>query len=251
LINNVPPPLMTTSMLKKAYRQINARPNWSSYIMTLQNKKMTGTHHTHAKLIQRVSEMYANLNEHELTSVSANKAQAAATKVTTLKKSGAPRLDLMSDGDGKAMLMKMITDSVNKHVTKTIAKNTVYKNDGKDTDGAEAAPKMYKKPRTPAPAWKCEKKEDTIKKKVGFATNKYIWCPHHKKDGVLHSMYCKMPHVCNVKKWMEAGNDAAAPMQNMTTAVDHSGENQECSMMESFMDAIVNSFPQQQPPRQE
>jgi hypothetical protein len=72
---------------------------------------------------------------------SANKAQAVATKVTTLKKSGAPRLDLTSDGDGKAMLMKMITDSVNEHVTKTIVKNTVYKNDGKDVDGTNAATK--------------------------------------------------------------------------------------------------------------
>jgi hypothetical protein len=43
--------------------------------------------------------------------------------------------------------------------------------------------------------------------------NKYVWCPHHKKDGVLHGMYCKMPHDCNnVKKRMEAGNNAAAPM---------------------------------------
>jgi hypothetical protein len=31
---NVPPPLMMTSMLK-AYQQINAGPNWSSYVMTL------------------------------------------------------------------------------------------------------------------------------------------------------------------------------------------------------------------------
>jgi hypothetical protein len=50
---------------------------------------------------------------------------------------------------------------------------------------------------------------------------------------------------------MEAGNDAAAPMQNMTTAINHSGENQECSAMESFVNAIMSSFPQQQPPHQE
>jgi hypothetical protein len=81
--------------------------------------------------------------------------------------------------------------------------------------------------------------------------NRYIWCPHHKKDRVLHGMYCKMPHNCNVKKRMEAGNDATAPMQNMTTAINHSGENKESSVMESFMDTISNSFPQQQPPRQE
>jgi hypothetical protein len=43
LINNVPLPLMTTSMLK-AYRQINAGPNWSSYNTTLQNDKMTDMH---------------------------------------------------------------------------------------------------------------------------------------------------------------------------------------------------------------
>jgi hypothetical protein len=192
-ISNVPLPLMMTYMLK-AYRQINARPNWSSYVMTLQNKKMTGTHHMHMQLIQWwVSKMYANLKEHELTLVSANEAQAAATKATTPKKSGAPRLDLMSDGKGKAILMKMITDSINKHVTKTIAKNTMYKNGRKDVDGAEAAAKMDKKPHTPAPAWQFQKKEDTIEKKASSATNKYVWCPHHKKDGVLHGMYCKMP----------------------------------------------------------
>jgi hypothetical protein len=146
------------------------------------------------------------------------------------------------------MLVKMIT-SINKHVTKTIAKNTVYKNNGKD--GAEAAAKTDKKPCTPAPTWKFEKKEDTIKIKVGSATNKYVWCPHHKKDRVLQGMYCKMPHACNVKKWMKAGNNAAAPMQNMTTAINHSCKNQECSTMELFMDAIANSFLQQQPPRQE
>jgi hypothetical protein len=60
-----------------------------------------------------------------------------------------------------------------------------------------------------------------------------------------------MPHDCNIKKQIEACNDAAAPMQNMTTAVDHSGENQEHSAMESFMDAIMSSFLQQQPPHQE
>jgi hypothetical protein len=81
--------------------------------------------------------------------------------------------------------------------------------------------------------------------------NRYVWCPHHEKDGVLHGMYCKMPHDCNVKKQMEAGNDAAAPMQNMTTAINHSGENKESSTMESFANAIVSCFPQQQPPRQE
>jgi hypothetical protein len=84
------------------------------------------------------------------------------------------------------MLMKMITDSINKHVTKTIAKNTVHKNDGKEADGAKAMTKTDKKPRTPAPVWKFEKKEDTIKN--GSATNKYLWCPHHKKDGMLHGM---------------------------------------------------------------
>jgi hypothetical protein len=249
-INNVPPPLMTTSKLK-AYQQIHTGPNWSLYVTTLQNKKMTGTHHMHVQLIQWVGKMYANLKEHELTLVSANEAQAAATKATTLKKSGAPRLDLTLDGDGKTMLMKMITDSINEHVTKTIAENTVYKNDRKDMDRAEAAAKTDKKPCTPAPMWKFEKKQDTIEKKVSSATNKYVWCPHHKKDGVLHSMYCKMSHDCNIKKWMEAGNDAAAPIQNMTTAIDHSGKNQERSAMESFMDAIANSFLQQQPPRQE
>jgi hypothetical protein len=246
----MPPPLMMTSMLK-AYRQINAGPNWSPYVTTLQNKKMTGTHHMHVQLIQWVGQMYANHKVHKLTSVSANEAQAVATKVTTPKKSGAPRLDLTSDGDGKAMLMKMITDSINEHVTKTIAKNTVYKNHGKDADGAKAAAKTDKNPRTPAPVWKFEKKEDTIEKKVGSATNKYIWCPHHKKDGALHGLYCKMPHDCNVKKRMEAGNNAAASMQNMTSAVNHSGENQERSAMELFVDAIANSFPQQQSPRQE
>jgi hypothetical protein len=50
---------------------------------------------------------------------------------------------------------------------------------------------------------------------------------------------------------MEAGNNAAAPMQNMTTAIDHSGENQKHSTMESFVNAIASSFPQQQPPHQE
>jgi hypothetical protein len=51
---------------------------------------------------------------------------------------------------------------------------------------------------------------------------------------------------------MEASNDAAAPMQNMTTAIDHSGENKERSAMESFMNAIASSsFPQQQPPHHE
>jgi hypothetical protein len=90
-INNMALPLMTTSMLK-AYRQINAGPHWSSYVTTLQNEKMTGTHHTHAQLIQRwVSIMYANLKEHELTSVSTNKAQASATKAKTLKKVQSPK----------------------------------------------------------------------------------------------------------------------------------------------------------------
>jgi hypothetical protein len=70
-INNMPPPLMTTSMLK-AYQQINAGPNWSSYVMTLQNKKMTSTHHMLAQLIRWVNKLYTNLKEHELTSVSAN-----------------------------------------------------------------------------------------------------------------------------------------------------------------------------------
>jgi hypothetical protein len=41
----------------------------------------------------------------------------------------------------------------------------------------------------PPPKRKFEKKEDTIEKKVGSAMNKYVWCPHHKKDGVLHGMY--------------------------------------------------------------
>jgi hypothetical protein len=36
-----------------------------------------------------------------------------------------------------------------------------------------------------------------------------------------------MPHDCNVKKQMEAGNDAAAPMQNMTTVTDHLDGKQE------------------------
>jgi hypothetical protein len=182
---------------------------------------MTGTHLMHSELIQRAGEMYANLKEHELTSASTNKVQALMTKMVTPKKSGAPKLDLTSDADGKVMLMKMITDSINEHVTKTITKNTVYKNNGKEVDGAKATTKTDKKPCTPAPAWKFEKKEDTIKKNVTSATNKYLWCPHHKKDGVLHGMYCKMPHDCNVKKRMEAGNDAAAPMQNMTTINDH------------------------------
>jgi hypothetical protein len=158
----------------KAYRQISARPNWSLYIMTLQNDKMTGTHLTHSELIQQAGEMYANLNEHDLTSASANQAQALTTKTATQKKSGAPKLDLMSDADGKAMLMKMITDSVNEHVTRTIAKNTKYKNDRKEADGAEATTKTDKKPCTPAPTWKFKKKEDTIKKKVSSATNKYF-----------------------------------------------------------------------------
>jgi hypothetical protein len=249
-INNVPPPLMMTSMLK-AYRQINTKPNWSSYITTLQNDKMPGMHRTHSELIRMAGKMYANLKEHELTSASANTAQVDATKAATPKKSGVPKLDLTSDADGKAMLMKMITDSVNEHVTKMIAKNTVYKNDGKEADRAKAMTKTDKKPHTPTPAWKFEKKEDTMEKKVGSAMNKYIWCPHHKKDRALHSMYCKMPHDCNVKNWMEAGNDAAAPMQNMTTTIDHSGENQERSVMESFVNAIMSSFPQQQPPHQE
>jgi hypothetical protein len=197
-------------------------------------------------------EMYANLKEHKLTSASANTVQADATKAATPKKSGIPKLNLALDlGKGKAMLMKMITDSINEHMTKTVAKNTIYKNNREYTGGAEAATKMDKKPCTPAPAWKFEKKEDTIEKKVGSAMNKYVWCLHHKKDRVLHGMYCKMPHDCNVKKWMEAGNDAAAPMQNMTTTVNHSGKNQECSAMELFVDAIVSSFPQQQPPHQE
>jgi hypothetical protein len=210
---------------------------------------MTGMHHTHVELILMAGEMYANLKEHELTSASTNMAQVDATKAATPKKSGAPKLNLVtSDANGKAMLMKMITDSINEHVT---TKNTMYKNDGKEADGAEATTKTDKKPCTPAPVWKFEKKEDTIKKKVGSATNKYLWCPHHKKDRVLHGMYCKMPHDCNVKKWMEAGNDAAAPMQNMTTVVDHLDRKQECSAMESFVDAIMNSFPQQQPPQQE
>jgi hypothetical protein len=187
-INNVLPPLMMASMLK-AYRQINARPNCSSYVTTLQNNKMTGTNRTHSELIQMAGEMYANLKEHKLTSTSANTAQADATKAATPKKSGAPKLDLKSDANSKAMLMK------------TITKNTVYKNDGKETDGAEAMTKTDKKPHIPAPACKFEKKEDTIEKKVGSAMrNKYVWCPHHKKDGVLHGMYCKMPHDCNVKK---------------------------------------------------
>jgi hypothetical protein len=50
---------------------------------------------------------------------------------------------------------------------------------------------------------------------------------------------------------MEAGNDATAPMQNMTTTFDHSGKNQERSTMELFVNAISSSFPQQQPPHQE
>jgi hypothetical protein len=162
-INNVPPPLMTASMLK-AYWQINAGPNWSSYVTTLQKDKMTGMHCTHSELIQMASKMYANLKEHELASTSANTVQADATKVGTPKKSGTPKLNLMSDADGKAMLMKMITDNINEHVTKTIAKNTVYKNDRKEADGAEATIKTDKKPCTPAPAWKFKKKEDTIKK---------------------------------------------------------------------------------------
>jgi hypothetical protein len=176
-----------------------------------------------------------------------------ATKLATPKKSGTPKLDLALDlGKGKAMLMKMIANSVNEHMTKTVTKNTIYKNNGEDAGGAKAATKTDKKPCTPAPAWKFEKKEDTIEKKVSSATINYVWCPHHKKDGVLHSMYCKMPHDYNVKKQMEAGNDAAAPMQNMATTVNHSGnENQECSTMESFVDAITSSFPQQQPPHQE
>jgi hypothetical protein len=134
-INDVPPPLISTSMLK-AYWQISTGPNcWSSYVTTLQNDKMMGTHLTHSELIQWAGKMYANLKEHELTSASANEAQASMTKTATPKKSGAPKLDLMLDTDGKAMLMKMITDSINKHVTKTIAKNTVYRNDGKEVDG--------------------------------------------------------------------------------------------------------------------
>jgi hypothetical protein len=48
-------------------------------------------------------------------------AQADATKAANPKKSGAPKLDLTSDANGKAMLMKMITDSINEHMTKTIA----------------------------------------------------------------------------------------------------------------------------------
>jgi hypothetical protein len=190
LINNMPLPLMMTSMLK-AYQQINAGPNWSSYVTTLQNDKTTGMHRTHSELIQMAGKMYANLKEHELTSASTNKAQADATKVATPKKSGVPKLDLTSDADGKAMLMKMITDSINKHVTKMITKNTIYKNNEKEADGAKATTKTDKKPHTPAPTWKFKKKEDTIKKKVGSAMSKYIWCLHHKKDGVLHGMYCK------------------------------------------------------------
>jgi hypothetical protein len=100
-INNVPPPLMMTSMLK-AYRQINAGPNWSSYVTTLQNDKMTGMHCTHSELIQMAGEMYANLKANELTSTSANTAQAVATKAATPKKSRVPKLDLTSDTNGKA-----------------------------------------------------------------------------------------------------------------------------------------------------
>jgi hypothetical protein len=161
-INNEPPPLMTTSMLK-AYRQINAGPNWSSYVTTLQNDKMTSTHRTHLELIQMAGEMCSNLKEHELTSASANATQADATKAATPQKSGVPKLDLTSDADGKAMLMKMNTDSINEHVTKTIAKNTVYKNDGKEADGAKATTNTDKKPCTPAPTWNFKKKEDTIR----------------------------------------------------------------------------------------
>jgi hypothetical protein len=117
-INNVPPPLMMTSMLK-AYRQINAGPNWSLYVTTLQNNKMTGMHCTHVELIQMAGEMYANLKEHKLTSASANTVQADATKAAAPKKSGTPKLDLTSDlGDGKAMLMKIIANSINEHVPK-------------------------------------------------------------------------------------------------------------------------------------
>jgi hypothetical protein len=170
-INNVLPPLMMTSMFK-AYQQINAGPNWSSYVTTLQNDKMTCMHRTHSELIQMAGEMYTNLKEHKLTSASANTAQADATKATTPKKSGVPKLDLMSDAASKAMLMKMITDSINEHVTKTIAKNTVCKNDGKEVDGAKAMTKTNKKPCTPAPAWKFKKKVDSIEKKVSSATNK-------------------------------------------------------------------------------
>jgi hypothetical protein len=56
LINNVPPPLMTTSMLM-VHQQINAGPNWSSYVTTLQNEKMTGMHRTHSELIQMAGKM--------------------------------------------------------------------------------------------------------------------------------------------------------------------------------------------------
>jgi hypothetical protein len=51
LINNVPPLLMTT-LMRKAYWQMNTGPNWSSYVTTLQNDKMTGTHRTHSELIK-------------------------------------------------------------------------------------------------------------------------------------------------------------------------------------------------------
>jgi hypothetical protein len=88
-----------------------------------------------------------NLKEHELTLVGANKAQAAANKTVTPKKSS--MLNLTSDlGDSKAMLMKMITDSFNKHVTKTITKNTVYNNNRKDAGEAKATTKTDKKPHT-------------------------------------------------------------------------------------------------------
>jgi hypothetical protein len=108
-------------------------------------------------------EMVNNLKEHELTSASTNTAQADATNAATPKKSGVPKLDLASDiGEGKAMLMKMIANSVNKHVTKTVAKNAIYKNNGEDAGGAEAAAKTDKKPHTPAPTWKFKKTEDII-----------------------------------------------------------------------------------------